>query len=154
MACGEYEGRLADLEDYVAGELQGPARTELTRHLAVCPLCSGEVAAARTAIRLLRGSLEPAAEPDGRFWQRVQAGIRREAARADFWGSLEVLARRLAWSAACAVLLLAGYLLMFDLERVVGPAASRAEAREIFPDPDQQPASQEEVLLTLAGNGR
>jgi len=160
MACKEYEERLNLLEDYVGGPeasgLSTAEREQVRAHLAVCAACREEVEAARAGRELFRAAFAPTDEPTsvlaGAFWFRVRAGIRTavdQEGRGDFWNSLELLARRLAWTAALAVALLAGYATI-TWQTV---DAERTESREIFPEPAQQPSNQEEVLLTLAGNG-
>ena len=146
MACKRYEKRLHEFEDFLHDELPEAAREELRSHLAECVVCHGEVQLARECAGLLRSAIEPAAEPEAAFWYRVRAGIHASARAQDFWGSLEFVARRLAWTAALAVLLLAG----IEVVRIVAPPST--EAREIFPEPSQ-PANQEEVLLSLGRNG-
>lgn len=149
MACKQYEDRLSNLEDLLDGNLQGTARDELTRHLDECASCREEVEAARECSLLLREGLEPAPEPSGAFWYRVQAGIRTALSPGDFWTSLEWLARRLAWGAGLAVLVLGAFAAAEDYAKLREWARS-SEIRELFPEPAQQPASNEEVLLTLA----
>ena len=148
MACNLYEHRLHELEDYLDGRLAGAALDSLSAHLAQCASCRADVEAARECGALLRGVLAPAAEPSGAFWFRVQAGIRSAAEGGyDFWASLELLARRLAWTATLALVLLGGYVVSTE---VMERNHSSAQA-EFFPEPNQQPADREEVLLTLAG---
>lgn len=150
--CKEYEARLELLEDFLAGTLGVAGLEQVCAHLAICSVCREEIEAAREAGGLLRSAFAPAGEPGGAFWMRVRAGIRRAEGKAvpqEFWGSLELLARRLVWTAALVVALLGGYAIL--THDVVSP--QRVEAREIFPEPSQ-PENEEEVLLTLAGSGR
>lgn len=153
MACGVYEARLNLLEDFVGGALSPAETDEVRAHVEHCAACREEVEAARAAGVLLRTAFPPTVEPSGAFWFRVQAGIRTAVAEQnsgqEFWRTLEFLARRLAWTAALVVALLAGYAVLTHNMNGV-----QAEAREIFPEPSQQPASQEEVLLSLAARGR
>jgi anti-sigma factor RsiW len=152
MACEAYDARLSLLEDFAGGTLSAAEADEVRAHLEQCTACREEVELARAAGPLLRSAFSPAPEPSGAFWFRVQAGIRTAVAEQnagqDFWGALELLARRLAWTAALVVALLAGdAALTHNLDGV------QAETREIFPEPSQ-PANQEEVLLSLAARGR
>jgi len=153
MACQEYEGRLDDLEDYREGQLSDAKAAEVRAHLEVCSACREELEAAREAARLLRAAFDPVEKPASAFWVRVQAGIRAAQERQGFWGTLELFARRLVWSAALVLVLLTGYVAAQNgfRPRAVAPPAS--EVREIFPEPVQQPSDQEEVLLTLASRG-
>jgi len=152
MACQEYEGRLSDLEDYGGGKLSGAKAAEVDAHLEVCPACREEVEAAREAAQLLRAAFDPVEEPAA-FWFRVLAGIRAAQERQEFWGALELLARRLVWSATLALVLLTGYQVAQNGFRPAATAPSSSEVREIFPDPVQQPSDPEELLLTLASRG-
>jgi len=80
------------------------------------------------------------------------AGIRAdEGRRQQFWQPLQVLAWRLALTTAAALLVLTVYL--YEL----GPASDRvqvswqSQVSEGLPEPATQPASQDEVLLSLTG---
>jgi anti-sigma factor RsiW len=154
MACREYEDRLNLLEDYAgkpeASGLTAAEKEQVWAHLAACAACREDVEAARAGGELLRSAFAPTGEPSAAFWFRLRAAIRTAtdaSARGDFWPSLEFLARRLAWTVALAVVLLAGYATL-TYEAV----DAQGEVREIFPEL-AQPSSQEEVLLTLGGNG-
>lgn len=149
MACQEYESRLADLEDYLDGKLSGGKVTEIEAHIERCAACREELEAAREAGRLLRAAFDPVREPGAFFWLRVHAGIRAAKERQEFWGTVDLFARRLVWSATLAVTLLAGYLGTQGLLRE-SLASPPSEGREIFSEPVQQPANPGEVLLALA----
>ena len=149
MACKLFEHRLNDLEDFAGGTLEGAALAEVGHHVAECAPCREEVDAARACGALLREAFEPAGEPSGVFWQRVQAGIRAATSPGEFWTSLEWLARRLAWGAALAVLLLGAFAAAEDYQKL-REWAQATEIRELFPEPAQQPASNEELLITLS----
>jgi anti-sigma factor RsiW len=159
MACPDYDAQLNLLEDYLEGTLSAAETERVRAHLTVCVSCREDVEVARAGGELLRGVFAPTGEPAalvaGTFWFRVRAGIRASLAGRrgpiDFWNSLELLARRLAWTAALVVTLVGGYA---TVTRQVVQDAERTEVRDIFPEPTQQPSSQEEVLLTLAENGR
>ncbi len=159
MTCSQFEHRLHELEDYLDGRLDAAQRSEVEIHLAACELCRAAVEDAPLAGRLLRAGLSPAAESlvGEAFITRVRAGLReaQSAAAMDFWPSLEALARRFAWTAVAAVVLLSAYVV--GIEAGFVPRHTRqAEVRELFPDPEPQPANPEEMFLVLAssGNGR
>ncbi len=153
MACREYETRLGDLEDYLSGRLETKAAEAVAGHLAGCAACREAVEAAEVSRRLVRAARPPVGEPGPTFAVRVRAAIRTEEARwlarGEFWRPLEVLAWRLSWSAALVLALLVAYLFSGDLRRATPPVSRQPEIREIFPEPTQ-PASRDEVLLTLA----
>lgn len=155
MACREYEHRLNQLEDYLEDRLDAASAAQVAAHLGDCPACREAVESAQFAGGLLRAGVEPAAVPGDEFWLRVAAGIREaEERRQQFWAPLEVLARRVSWSATIAVALLAAFVLVSDLRWPGTETVPRNEVREIFPEPEQQPSNSDEVLLTLARNGR
>ncbi len=157
-ACKEYEARLEDYLDSSTGSEQGlsrdPAEVEkLAAHLERCAGCREAFEAARLGRELLRAGLERTREPSGAFAARVVAGIRtEEARRGQFWRPLELLASRLALTAAVTLLLLAVYLFEFTPPRHRDQIASQSEISEGFSEPAAQPANKDEVLLTLAGN--
>ena len=159
MACKEYSERLELFEDYLDGRLAEKASAEVAAHLESCTACREEMETARLAGMLLHAGLEPTAEPDGVFWTRMRARLREEEEKqrtADFWPSLEVLARRFSLSSAVALLLLFGVLMQTETREQTPPAQAQTEVREIFPDAVRQPIDRNEVLMSLAssGNGR
>ena len=154
-ACKDYEARLEDVAD---GAVDPAADPELGTHLERCAACREALQAAREGGDLLRAGLEPALEPSSAFAARVLAGIHAEKARrlagGEFWRPLEVLASRLALTAAAALLVLTVFLYEF------APAPNRQRASsnlnqvsEGFPEPASQPTDKDEILLTLAENG-
>ena len=151
-ACGVYEARL---ESYLDGD--PAAARDVTAHLERCVACREALEDARLARELLREGRESAAEPSSAFATRVLATIRAELTRRQqFWRPLEALASRLALIAAMALLVLAGYVFEFRPAPNVARVPSQTEVSEGWPEPASQPASQDEVLMTLAGssNGR
>jgi anti-sigma factor RsiW len=135
------------------GYLDGAESEELAAHLERCPACQEALEDARMARELLREGREPAAGPSGAFATRVMAGIRaEEARRQQFWRPLELLASRLAVVAAMVLLALTVYVYESGPARYRAQGSSRAEVSEGFPELGGQ-ASQDEVLLTLSGNG-
>jgi hypothetical protein len=81
----------------------------------------------------------------------------RQRTAAEFWPSLEALARRLALASGVAALVIAAFLAGMEWSGgLEPPAAAQNEIREMVPRPVQIPANQDEVLISLAsrGNGR
>jgi hypothetical protein len=148
-SCGEWE---ALLEDFLEGTLSRHSADQVSAHLARCGVCQEALDAARASGHLLRAGCEPTEDPGPVFARRVMALIREEETQgAKFLKPLEVLAWRLAISASFAVALLIGYGLRPRTEaQTVIMSARQAGTEEIFPDPDQQPASRDEVLLEIA----
>jgi predicted anti-sigma-YlaC factor YlaD len=155
VACREYEAKLHELEEEVEGRLASSAKERVTAHLEQCAACRADVEAAQLAGAMLRAALEPAGEVSGAFWTRLRAHIRSEEDQkrkaGEFLGTLEWVTRRLAWSAALVLVLMAGYVVGTGNWSVDTTAS--AESRELFPDPVQQPQDRDEVLLTLASSG-
>jgi anti-sigma factor RsiW len=153
MTCRDYERRLAELEDYVNGEAADPRAIE--GHLAACAACREAVDAARLAGALLRESLEPSPEASAAFWTRLGARLREEEATSDtagdFWRAMEAFARRLAVSAAAAVLVLGAALIGTGIFQGGLVTAQQAEIRELVQRP-APPANHEEVLMSLAND--
>ena len=156
MACRDYAKQLDKLEDYLEGLLDDAAAAEVRAHLSGCALCRADVEAAAMSAHLVRAAIEPAGEASGAFWTRLLAQVRAEEERrpaADFWPALELLARRLSLASALMLLILSGYLVGMALRESNEPALRQTETRELIPDPLRQPATQEDVLLTLVANG-
>jgi anti-sigma factor RsiW len=156
MICRDYRTRLDVLEDYLEGRLATSDQAQLSEHLSRCEPCARALAAAQLATQVLREARLPyAPEPSPGFAQRVTARLRVEQqAIADFWRSLEVFARRVSWAAAVLLLILGGYFWTLDQPAHQQRAQQEpAEVQEIFPEPYQRPANQEEVLLSLTSNG-
>lgn len=151
-ACNQYEARL---EDFLSGVKAAAADEELAAHVERCAGCRESLAAARLARDLLRAGLEPAPEPSGAFATRVIASIRAEQGRRQqFWQPLEVLASRLALTAAAVLLVLTVYLFEFTPPRDRQPMSSnQSQVGEGFLEPARQPTDKDEILLTLAENG-
>lgn len=161
MACGEYSGRLDELEDYLHGELEESAARALTAHLNRCSACREEMQSMQFAVRLLQEGIEPQGEVNGVFWTRLRAKLRAEEARSqsgDFWQAMETLARKLSMVSALALLILGGFVVGIEWRDRALPnhQQQQTEARELFPEPPGQPSNQEEVLVSLATreNGR
>ena len=153
-ACKQYEARW---ENYLEGTADSNSVEELTAHLERCAGCREALEAARLGRELLSQNLSPAPEPGVAFAARVVASIRAQQnwrlAAGDFWRPLEVLAARLVWTATVALLVLAAYLVGVAPRQNRGQVSSHTEVSEGFPEPAQQPADKDEVLLTLAEDG-
>jgi anti-sigma factor RsiW len=148
-SCAEWE---VLLEGFLDGGLSRHAADEVSAHLGRCAACRDALDAARASARLLRAGCEPTQDPGPVFARRVMALIReKETQGAKFLKPLEVLAWRLALSASLVVALLIGYGLRPRTgAQTVVTSARQAVNDEIFPDPDQQPTSRDEVLLEIA----
>jgi hypothetical protein len=146
-ACEVFEVRL---EDYLSGEGAG---ADLLAHVERCVDCRAALESARLASELLREGIEPAALPHPAFVTRVMAEIRAERAAkggaSDLWGALEELARRLALTAALALVVLGVYAGMVSVpqEQVSNPPT---EATAKYPSLVGQTTSSDEVLQAFA----
>jgi anti-sigma factor RsiW len=150
--CTQYE---ALLEDYLSGELAPVERERIETHLHACAGCSEAVRYGQVAQRLLRRSVEPAAEPSAFFAPRVMAAILAEeenSARTSFWKPFETLALRAAWSASAALVLLLAYGAVSGIPSRPAVADMRAADNVgLFPDNVSQTINPEDVL-TYAGD--
>lgn len=153
-ACRDYQTLL---EDYLSGELDAGAAERFLAHLNRCTACREAFEMVRLSSRIVRAAREPQADPGPGFSLRVMAAIREEGARraagGAFWRPLESLAWRLAVTAALVLAFLLGYGLRasFAPARPTPPqVALQPEVRDIFPEPIQQPASRDEVLISMA----
>ncbi len=162
MTCRMLENRPEILEDYLAGALDRQETDQLDLHLVACSECREGLADARQAGDLLRHAYPPAAEASAAFWTRLGAHLRAEEDRrsgGDFWRSVEQLAWRLSFGAAALVMLLLGIVIGTQLPPQTSESMGvRAESRDIFPEPGDQVADSNEVLVDLASassrNGR
>ena len=148
-ACKDYESLL---EDQLEGQLNPVSQSRVAAHLAACPACREAFEDARTGSELLRLSHQPTADPGEFFAGRVMASIRAEVkARAgSFWRPLETLAWRFSLSAALALVVMAGYVVISPAYLPSALATRQAEVRELFPDPVQQPTGRDDVLVAIA----
>jgi predicted anti-sigma-YlaC factor YlaD len=152
--CRKFEARL---EDY----LEGTADSELLAHLPQCAACRSALQDSRMAADLVRQVWEPAQEPRPLFLTGVLAKIREEKLRqespAAFWSPIEFLASRLSLTAAMLLLALSAYMVGYAPHRTPPALSTRTElSANDFPQPPGDPASNEEVLQSLAerNNGR
>lgn len=168
--CNAYRARM---EDYVGSAAEPmDSDLELTAHLRQCERCRESFAAAQLSRRLFAAVDAPQEQPSEAFVTRVMASIREEEARlsmpAAVWRPLEVLASRFALVAALVLLALSVFLGEFapalrqpeyaattsTQPEVVGTTPT--EATGDWPEPPAQPATQDEVLMSLVDvdNGR
>jgi negative regulator of sigma E activity len=146
-ACEAYEARL---EDYLSGESAG---ADLLAHVKRCVECRAALESGRVASELLREGMEPAAMPHPAFATRVMAQIRAEESAkggaSDLWGALEVLARRLALTAALALVALGVYAGMVSVPQDQS-SNPPTEATAKYPSLVGQTSSSDEVLQAFA----
>lgn len=124
----------------------------LARHVAACPACRESLESALEGRALLRAAYAPEPGPEASFAAGVIAEIRarerKQGAASDLWPFMQALASRLAWVAA--VLLLAASTVLYKVQKTPAPAAAGVESTgDRFPEPPQQPASRDEVLVSL-----
>ncbi len=159
-SCKELEPAWEAYLDYRAGGSSSwssavPAE-ELEAHLHQCSACHEAVEAARLARRLLRDAIAPVPMPGSGFTARVMSSIRTEEAQreraAASWRPLEFLASRLALTAAVLLLVLSAYLYGTSPVRVRQEGSPVRVVSENFPEAPREPATKDEVLLTLAGS--
>ncbi len=150
-ACPQYEARL---ETYLDGGTSAAQDPELRGHLERCAHCRGAFEAALLSRDLLRGGMERAGGPSLGFATRVMATIRAEESRsASFWRPLEILASRMAVSAALLLVILAAYVLEFSAVRRAAPSATQTQISEDLPELTGEQSTQDEILLTVAESG-
>jgi hypothetical protein len=146
-ACEAYEARL---EDYLSGVDES---ADLLTHLERCVDCRAAVDSARLASEMLREGMEPTAMPHPAFFTRVLAQIRAEefakGGASDLWGALEVLARRLALTAALALILLGVYAGAVSVPQDQANNTP-TEANAKYPSLVGQTVSSDEVLQAFA----
>ncbi|MGC2420049.1 MAG: hypothetical protein WA405_00190 [Candidatus Acidiferrales bacterium] len=159
-ACTEYEMLL---EDHLAGGLFGAEAERATAHLETCVACRGALEEAALSARLLKMAdtlAGEAIEPMPGFARAVMARIRSEerpsAPEAKFWRPFVSLAWRFAATATLALAILVTYATVWHGQaRENNTVAIQTDTHDIFsPDPGQQPASRDDVLMMVAGNER
>ncbi len=169
--CAAYAARLEDrversAEGVPAGtavpnDMERVETAELDAHLLQCAACRVALEDAEFATQLMcdrmRSEGSDAAIAAGTehqldfFPTRVMARIREESSRrAGIWRPLELLASRFALAAAVALLALSVYLAEFAQPLRVPTMTSSQEIGTGMPEPPAQPASQDEVLTSLA----
>jgi len=137
------------LEEYLDGDLLSGQIRRLDAHLAKCGKCSDALKRARSATELLRAYCAPAADPGDIFTRRVMNVIGREESRREEerlrWHPLEILVRRLVFSAALAL----GVLLSATMwaHQSLKPATSQVRALDLMPEPAHVTAATNDVLM-------
>jgi hypothetical protein len=154
--CRKYQIRL---EDFVGAPSEAvESDQELAAHLRECAHCREAFAAAELSRRLFVAAAEvPAVQPSEVFVTRVMASIREREARLRasgvVWRPLEAFASRFSLVAAVVLLALSVFLREFTpvfRQGEVSTTANRgAELMNDWPEPPAQPATQDEVLLSL-----
>jgi predicted anti-sigma-YlaC factor YlaD len=160
--CRQYRVRM---EDHVGSAPEIIASDiELDAHLRRCERCRQAFAAAQLSGSLFSAVDVPEVPATEAFVTRVMASIREQegqmAASSAVWRPLEVLASRFALVAAVVLLALSFFLGEFapafrQSETAATPTQSEAvgaPATEIssdWPEPPAQPATQDEVLMSL-----
>lgn len=157
-ACAEYEMLL---EDYLAGGLGDADAQRTTAHLKTCAACRAALDEAASSARLVKmaGILAGAAvEPGPGFSRVVMARIRsaeqHSAREAGLWRPFVSLAWRFAATAALALAFLVTYsTVRHGQAGGNNTVAIETETHDLFsPDPAQQPASRDDVLMMVVGN--
>jgi len=157
--CRKYQIRM---EDYLgAPPVAAESDPELAAHLRECRKCREAFAAAKLSGSLLAEVETAEVHPSEAFVTRVMASVREAEARlsgpAAVWRPLEALASRFALVAAMVLLALSVFLGEFSPAlRQVGVASGgtvigAAEVTSDWPEPPVQPATQDEVLMSLVG---
>jgi predicted anti-sigma-YlaC factor YlaD len=156
--CRKYQIRM---EDRLAGSpLDAESDPELAAHLRECSKCREAFGAAELSGRLFAGAETTKVQPSEAFVTRVMASVREAEARmsgqAAAWRPLEALASRFSLVAAMVLLALSVFLGEFSpalrqVEVVSSGAASGTTVTSDWPEPPAQPATQDEVLMSLVG---
>jgi predicted anti-sigma-YlaC factor YlaD len=162
--CRKYQGRM---EECLGAAHLAESDPELAAHLTECSPCREAFAAAELSARLFSEGAMPPVPSDEAFVTRVMATIRQhdamDAAPAAVWRLLESFASRFALVASIALLALSVFLgevspALRQTETVATGVIGTAISTEVtgdWPEPPAQPATQDEVLLSLvdADNG-
>jgi hypothetical protein len=156
-ACRKYQIRM---EDRLGAAPQAvESDPQLDAHLRECSKCREAFAAAELSSRLFVGVEEPEVRPSEAFVTRVMASVREAeaslSAPAAVWRPLEALASRFALVAAVVLMALSVFLGEFSpalrQTDVISTGATITEVTSDWPEPPAQPATQDEVLMSLVG---
>ena len=150
LVCRQFRPRL---EDRVSGGVLS-RDPQLDAHLRACARCREAFDQSTIGTELLRQAGQPAAEPSENFVRRVMAAVREQelslAAPNSIWRPLEALASRFALVAAMVLLALSLYLAGFAPGTATTMSNQQPEIGAGLPEPPAQPASPDEVLMSLA----
>jgi hypothetical protein len=145
------------MEDYLnAPPGAADSDAELAAHLRECARCRESFAAAQLSGLLFFSESAAEVRPSETFVTRVMASVRAEQARLlvpnIVWRPLEALASRFALVAAVALLALSVFLGEFApaLRQPDPGGVASMEITGDWPEPPAQPATQDEVLMSLA----
>jgi predicted anti-sigma-YlaC factor YlaD len=153
--CREFQVRM---EDAIGADPQAAESDEaLVMHLRECENCRELSAAAELSARLFSAAAVPMVQPSEAFVTRVMASIREQeailSAPSQVWRPLEALASRFALVSAVVLLALSVFLGEFSpvlrQPEVLPTGAATAEVTSDWPEPPAQPATQDEVLMSL-----
>ncbi len=149
--CPEYE---ALLEDFLEGKLETSATERVAKHLQDCRVCRMCLANTAKSVFLLKQLREPWEGPAPGFARRAMGAIRaveeRLAEEKSFWKPLEILAWRVTMAATLGLVMLLAYATLPSFSPRQHSDMPRMTEQDIFPDPVQQPANRDEVLLMVA----
>jgi hypothetical protein len=160
-ACRKYQVRMEDLVGAPPEAVDSDA--ELSAHLRQCSRCREGFAAAELSRRLFASPVEElSVQPSEAFVTRVMASVREQESRllaaGAIWRPLEALASRFSLVAAVALLALSVFVGEFspalrrpEVSSTATATPSRAEVTNDWPEPPAVPATQDEVLMSLAG---
>ncbi|HVB98861.1 MAG TPA: zf-HC2 domain-containing protein [Candidatus Dormibacteraeota bacterium] len=152
-ACSAREARL---EDYIEGCLDSGQAREVEEHIQACARCAAALDRAKDGaglLAVLRDRPLPAA--DAFFAGRVMVQIRQRRRDQELWKPVETAGRQLCWLAAVAALVLAVFMLRFQVAAppVAGNAtAQQVQIQELIRVPISQPAVQDDALLVASSN--
>ena len=153
--CRKYQ---IQMEDRLGAEPQAvESDVELAAHLRECSKCREAFAAAELSTTLFAGIETPEVQPSEAFVTRVMANVREAeatlSAPSAVWRPLEALASRFALVAAVVLLALSVFLGEFSpalrQAEVVSTGSATTEVTSDWPEPPAQPATQDEVLMSL-----
>lgn len=144
------------LDDYLHGELPRATAEQLAAHLAACGDCRGALDDLRVSTKLVGSAFEQSSDPGPGFARMVMARIHTAEhwlqGQRSFWRPFEVIAWRLAFSAALALAFLFAYGIRTSSQAVLAPTATLSPAQhDVFAVPvSAVPSNNDEVLMAIA----